>query len=291
MRGYRIMNTDFNYEEAFSRNIGWVTEEEQQILRSKKVAIAGMGGVGGFHLLTLARLGISAFHIADMDEFEQANFNRQVGATMNTIDQAKVEVLSEMALAINPEISIKTFDDGINIKNIDSFLDGADLYVDGLDFFVLDIRRKIFARCAELKIPIITAAPIGMGTGYLIYMPGKMTFEEYFQFKELDEKKMAVNFLIGLVPKAFHRHYLVDPSRMDLKNKRGPSTVMGCLLCTGVVGTESLKILLKRGSVYALPWYHHYDAYCGKWKRGWMPWGNKNPIQRLKCYAAYKIFT
>src|SRR3954467_6277338 len=56
---------DFDYDEAFSRNIGWVTEWEQQILRTKRVAIAGMGGVGGLHLLTLARLGIGAFHISD----------------------------------------------------------------------------------------------------------------------------------------------------------------------------------------------------------------------------------
>ncbi len=285
------MTTPFIYEEAFSRNIGWVTEKEQQILRSKKVAIAGMGGVGGFHLLTLARLGIGAFHISDMDEFELANFNRQVGATMNTIGQQKVDTLAEMAHSINPEIDLKTFPDGISVNNVDEFLQGVDLYVDGLDFFVLDIRRKVFTRCAELNIPIITAAPIGMGTGYLIYQPGQMTFDDYFQFKDLDEKKMAVHFLIGLVPKAFHRHYLVDPTRMDLKNKKGPSTVMGCLLCTGVVGTESLKILLKRGKVYALPWYHHYDAYCGKWKRGWMPMGNKNPIQRLKCRLAYKMFS
>ena len=285
------MRNTYSYEEATSRNIGWVTEKEQQVLRSKKIAIAGMGGVGGFHLLTLARLGIGTFHISDMDEYEVANFNRQIGATMDTLGQSKVETMAKMALSINPELKIKQFDRGISVSNIDKFLEGVDLYVDGLDFFVLDIRRKVFARCAELNIPIITAAPIGMGTGYLIYQPGKMTFEDYFQFGDLNEKKMAVNFLIGLVPKAFHRHYLVDPSRMDLKNKRGPSTVMGCILCTGVVGTESLKILLNRGKVYALPWYHHFDAYCGKWKRGWMPWGNKNPIQRLKCNMAYKHFS
>ena len=51
----------FNYEKAFSRNIGWITKEEQQVLRGKKVAIAGAGGVGGVHLLTLARLGVGNF--------------------------------------------------------------------------------------------------------------------------------------------------------------------------------------------------------------------------------------
>ena len=74
------MSTPFTYDLAFSRNIGWVTRDEQHDLRDKRVAIAGMGGVGGSHLLTLTRLGIGGFHLADFDTFELANFNRQAGA-------------------------------------------------------------------------------------------------------------------------------------------------------------------------------------------------------------------
>ena len=66
------MNQTFSYSQAFSRNIGWVTPSEQNLLRGKRVAIAGMGGVGGVHLLTLARLGVGAFHIADFDRFDLA---------------------------------------------------------------------------------------------------------------------------------------------------------------------------------------------------------------------------
>ena len=58
-------NFTFDYNEAFSRNIGWITEQEQGILKSKRIAIAGMGGVGGSHLLTLTRLGVGNFNIAD----------------------------------------------------------------------------------------------------------------------------------------------------------------------------------------------------------------------------------
>ena len=140
----------FSYDDAFDRNLGWFTGQEQQALKGKTVAIAGMGGVGGVHLLTLVRLGISKFHIADLDSFEVPNFNRQVGAMMSTLDQPKVDVLARMAKDINPEAEIQTFPDGVTPQNLDAFLDGVDLFIDGFDFFVLDIRRKTFARCREL---------------------------------------------------------------------------------------------------------------------------------------------
>src|SRR4051812_38712913 len=84
----------FNYDQAFSSNLGWLTKPEQQILKGKRVAIAGMGGVGGAHLLTLARLGLTRFSIADFDQFEPHNFNRQAGATMDSLGKPKVEVLA-----------------------------------------------------------------------------------------------------------------------------------------------------------------------------------------------------
>ena len=96
------MTEAFSYRQAFSRNIGWVNSKEQEILRHKRVAIAGMGGVGGIHLLTLARLGIGAFHIADFDVFDIVNFNRQVGATVSSLGKPKAEVLSGMAKISTP---------------------------------------------------------------------------------------------------------------------------------------------------------------------------------------------
>ena len=206
----------FTYETAFARNLGWFTEPEQFALRGKCVAIAGQGGVGGVHLLTLARLGIGAFHIADADTFDLVNFNRQIGATMQTIGRPKVEVLNEMALAINPELRIERFDEGVTIENIDRFLRGVDLFVDGFDFFAIDIRRRVFARCSELGIPSITAAPIGMGTAFLAFSPRGMSFEEYFRLEGQPESEQLIRFLVGLTPKGLQRGYLVDPSRVDL---------------------------------------------------------------------------
>lgn len=271
----------FSYEQAFSRNLGWVTKAEQQILRKKRVAIAGVGGVGGVHLLTLARLGIGAFHVADFDSFDIVNFNRQVGAMMSTIGKPKAQVLADMARDINPEIDIRVFPDGVNEQNLPDFFDGVDLYVDGLDFFAFSARQATFAACARLAIPAITAAPLGMGTALLNFLPGQMTFEEYFQWGDLPENEKALRFLLGLAPKGLHGAYLVDPSAINLKEKRGPSTIMGCQLCAGVAGTEALKILLGRGKVWCAPYGWHFDAYRNKYVRTWRPGGNRNILQRL----------
>src|SRR5580698_9868876 len=112
----------FTYDAAFERNLGWFTEADQLALRGKRVAIAGLGGVGGVHLITLARLGIGAFNIADFDHFSLANFNRQIGANVDTLDRPKIEVLEEMARAINPELRITRFNDGVNAENLEAFL-------------------------------------------------------------------------------------------------------------------------------------------------------------------------
>ncbi|OEZ48758.1 ThiF family adenylyltransferase [Duganella sp. HH105] len=275
------MSHDFSYQQAFARNIGWVTQAEQSVLRGKRIAIAGMGGVGGVHLLTLARLGVGAFHIADFDSFDIANFNRQVGATMSTLGLPKVEVLAAMARDINPQLQIERFPTGVDGSNLARFFDGVDLYVDGLDFFAFGARQATFAACARLGIPAITAAPLGMGTAVLNFLPGKMTFEQYFGWGQLPDEEKALRFLVGLAPAGLHAAYLVDPSSINLKEQRGPSTIMGCELCAGAAATEALKILLNRGKVDAAPRGYHFDAYRNKLVRTWRPGGHRHPLQRL----------
>ena len=271
----------FSYAEAFSRNIGWVTRDEQQQLRGKCVAIAGMGGVGGAHLLTLARLGIGAFHIADFDSFGLANMNRQAGAFMSTIDQPKVEVLLQMARDINPELKITAFPDGVTDANLDRFLTGVDVYVDGLDFFAFAARQATFNACTERRIPAVTAAPLGMGTAVLSFLPGRMTFEQYFRWGDHPDDEKAVRFLVGLAPAGLHGRYLVDPSAVSLSEQRGPSSIMGVTLCAGVAATEVLKIALGRGEVLCAPHGMQFDAYRNKLTRTWRPGGNGHPLQRL----------
>jgi molybdopterin/thiamine biosynthesis adenylyltransferase len=279
----------FDYDKAFSRNIGWVTHEEQHILRNKRVALAGAGGVGGIHLLTLARLGIANFNISDFDDFEVHNFNRQAGAFVSTLGEQKVDVMERMAKDINPEADIKSFPEGIFAHNVDEFLENVDVYVDSLDFFALEARKVVYQKCYEKSIPVVVCAPLGMGCASITFMPGKMTFEEYFRFEGKSEEDQYIQFLIGLSPAMLQRSYLVDESAANFKEKRGPSTPMSVSLCAGVAQTEVLKILLQRGKVIAAPHGLHFDAYKNKYVKTWRPFGNAGLIPRIMFKIAKRI--
>jgi molybdopterin/thiamine biosynthesis adenylyltransferase len=281
-----VITPSFDYTAAFSRNIGWLTEDEQQSLASKRIAIAGMGGVGGFHLLTLARLGVGRFSIADMDRFELANLNRQAGATMSTLGRPKVDVLAEMARDINPACGLEIYQDGIHAGNLEGFFAGVDVYVDGLDAFAFGAREAAFAYCAHKGIPAVTVAPLGMSAALINFLPGGMSFEQYFQLSGRSELEKAVRFLVGLAPSLLHRQYLVDRTRVNLRERRGPSTVVACQLCAGVAAGETLKILLGRGKVWAAPHAIQYDAYRNRLAHTWRPGGNRHPLNRLAIALA-----
>ncbi len=271
----------FEYKQAFARNIGWVTTEEQEKLRTKRVAIAGLGGVGGIELLTLARLGIERFSLADFDTFDIANFNRQAGATLSSLGRPKLDVMVDLVRDINPGIDVRLFPTGINSANVRQFLEGADIYVDALDYFAFEARLLVFRACSEMGIPVTTVAPLGMGAAMLNFLPGRMTFDEYFCLEGCDENEQALRLLVGLSPKLLWRPYLVDPSQVRFAGRGGPSTAMACQLCAGIAATEALKILLQRGRVYAAPWVVHFDAYRNTLRTTYRPFGNRNPLQRL----------
>lgn len=276
-----VASYTFDYARAFSRNIGWVTQAEQERLRTARVAIAGLGGVGGAHLLTLCRLGVGNFTISDFDHFDVHNLNRQAGAFMSNMGQSKISTLAKMALDINPEINLRQFAEGVKHDNVDDFLKDVDVYVDGLDFFALPARRMVFAKCREKGIPVLTAAPLGIGIALLYFSPSGMSAEDYFKWDGHEIQEQYARFIAGLSPAMLQRSYLVAPDSVNFQEKRGPSTVMACDMCAGVMGASVLKVLLGRGAIRAVPWAMQFDVYHQRLKLTWRPWGNANPLQML----------
>jgi molybdopterin/thiamine biosynthesis adenylyltransferase len=280
----------WSYEEAFSRNLGLITPDEQNRLRHARVAIAGMGGVGGLHLTTLARLGIGKFTIADPDVFEVANFNRQVGATTATLGRRKVDVMAAQARLINPEAEIHVIPEAIDKSNIEEFFDNANLFVDGIDFFHIEARRLLFAEARRRGLWGITAGPIGLGSAWMTFDPNGMSFEEYFNFPATtDRVEQLISFAIGLTPKGLHLRYM-DLSRVRNDTATVPCSGCACDLAAAVVANESLRILTRRRALRPAPWFHQFDPYVGRYATGKLRGGNRHPIQRLKRWWLRRRF-
>lgn len=279
------------YEKAFSRNIGILSREEQKKLRDTKVSIVGMGGVGGFHLISLVRLGIGKFNIADMDTYELVNIQRQCGAFIDTLGQNKSEVMKKIALSINPHLEITSFNEGVSSENVSDFMADADVLIDGIDFFSIDNRRLIFKEARDKGIYAVTAGPLGYSSAMLIFSPEGMSFDKYFDINdEMDYLEKIIAFGVGLAPAGLHLNYL-NLKDVDLNSKKGPSLVSACNLCSSLASTEILNILLNKKKPRSAPHYFQFDPFLQKLKKGYLMGGNKNVIQKVKRWYLSKKFS
>mgnify|MGYP001160589068 CR=1 FL=1 len=290
MSGHAMPMTAREFQDlAFARNHGLISIDEQDAIGRAIVAIPGMGGVGGQHLISLVRTGFRNFRLADPDTFELVNTNRQFGATNNSVGRSKLTVMTEQAQAINPHVQVEPFPEGVTPANLDTFLRGADVVVDSLDFFAFDIRRKLFMRARELGIPVITAGPLGFSTAVLVFTPSGMSFDEYFDIREgMSQEECFLRFALGLSPRGMHFRY-IDRSRVSLRRRKGPSAYIACQLCAGVASTEAVRLVLGRPGVRPVPAYLQFDPYLDKFCAGRLLGGNRNPLQRLKLAVATKF--
>jgi molybdopterin/thiamine biosynthesis adenylyltransferase len=271
----------------FSRNIGLISEADQAKLYETRVAVAGMGGVGGIHLLTLARMGIGEFTIADMDTYERANISRQFGAKHSTIGEHKTHVLASLLKDINPTINSRIFAEGVSLDNIDSFFEDVDIFVDGIDFFEIEIRRELFKKAREKGIYALTAAPLGFGSTLQVFSPQGMSFDEYFGIsEEMPYLEKLAAFAAGLAPRPYHLKYL-DLSKVSLKEQKGPAVAPACTLAASLVASTIAKITAGE-AVKSVPFYTQIDLYRLKFRNGYLLWGGNNPLQRLKRHMILK---
>ncbi len=278
----------FDYDLAFSRNHGITSATDQARLKNATYAIAGMGGVGGDYLITLLRAGIGNFKIADFDAFEMANFNRQYGATMSSIGLKKLDTMVKLALDINPEAQLKTYEEGINEQNVDDFLTGVDVFIDAVEFFEIKIHRLLINTCIKRNIPVIFGVPLGFGAGVLVFKPEGMNFDDYF---DIDYNAalgiQALKMALGAGPAGFHLKYIL-PAAFDLDSRQAPSIASGCKLVTGIVISKAILALLHPKELKSVPYYTCYDARLNRLKNTYLWRGNKNPLQQLKFFIARK---
>lgn len=147
-------------QEAFSRTQMLLRREAMDKLSRSRVAVFGIGGVGGYVCEALSRSGVGAFDLVDSDRVSLTNLNRQIIATRKTIGQYKVDVMRERILDINPEAQIRVYRSFFLPENADSFPFGEyDYVVDAVD--TVTAKLELIMRAREYGVPVISS----MGAG------------------------------------------------------------------------------------------------------------------------------
>ena len=144
----------------FSRTERLIGKEAMKRLQSARVAVFGVGGVGGYVCEALARSGIGAFDLIDKDTVSITNINRQIIALSSTIGKPKVDVMKERMLDINPDVQIRAHNCFFLPENSDGFpFESYDYVVDAVDTVTAKI--ELIMKCKEKGIPVISS----MGAG------------------------------------------------------------------------------------------------------------------------------
>lgn len=164
------------YKDSFTRNIGVISEEEQEKLRNSRVTVVGAGGVGGITLIQLARMGVGSLHVIDRDVFEASNINRQMLSSVSRLGQEKAEAACEILQDINPSLQIQVTKEFVTESNAGELLANTDVIIDATDNLVA---RAIVHRAAQvLGIPSIWIAvtPPFRG-GVMSFIPESTPYE------------------------------------------------------------------------------------------------------------------
>lgn len=147
-------------EQALSRTAMLIGKDGIEKLKQSRVAVFGVGGVGGYAVEALARSGVGTFHLIDNDTVSESNLNRQIIATTKTIGKLKVEVAKERILEINPDADVYIYPTFFLPENADEFdFSKYDYVVDAID--TVTGKLEIIVRATDAGVPVISA----MGAG------------------------------------------------------------------------------------------------------------------------------
>jgi len=139
----------------FSRNIGSITTAQQLQLQEATVTVIGCGGLGGFVIEELARLGIGSLRICDPDKFSISNINRQLYAQTETLGQYKAAVAAERVHLIHGQTTVLPVMSRFQEEEEQLFAD-TEVVVDCLDN--VNSRRELAELCNQYKIPLVHGA-------------------------------------------------------------------------------------------------------------------------------------
>ena len=179
-------------EKCFTRNIGAITEEECAVLKNKKVFVAGCGGLGGYIIEYLTRIGVGEIVACDGDCFDETTLNRQVLSCEDNIGKNKAEEAFKRAKAIFPEIVFTSVTEFITEENAEKLISGCDVVIDALDS--VKARKVLASACNKLGIPLVHGAIEGWFAQVSVVMPGSTLIDKLYPDENENDNKSSLSF-------------------------------------------------------------------------------------------------
>lgn len=192
-----IATDDAYYRERTDRNIGWITREEQEVLRNSVIGIAGCGGMGGFLASLFCRMGVGEVRIADSETFDLSNLNRQFGASRMSMGQSKALETARLTRAICDDNTLMVFPQGIVEGTARDFAHGCDVILDEIEFWAVGSRILLHLAARPLGVPLLNCNAVGFGSRLFRFDPDGFTMEELLGFTYEEAKRLQERIQSG----------------------------------------------------------------------------------------------
>lgn len=162
----------------YDRNMLTLSKDENDSLKEKKVAVIGCGGLGGYIIEMLARLGIGTIVVVDGDVFEVTNLNRQILSHVENLGKSKAGEALFRIRKVNPDISLIPIEENFTKENYKTILKGCHVVVDALD----NVHSRLLLQkyCEKMNIPLIHGAIAGWYCQVTTILPGDKTLDKIY---------------------------------------------------------------------------------------------------------------
>ncbi|HIJ86312.1 MAG TPA: HesA/MoeB/ThiF family protein [Desulfuromonadales bacterium] len=163
----------------YQRNRQAISASDQLILFRSSIAVIGCGGLGGYVVEELARLGVGRIVVIDPDVFEEHNLNRQLFSTPANLGRAKVEAAAARVSEINPAVTLTAIQEAFSPANGGELLKGCRIVVDALDS--IQVRLELAEVCTTMNIPLVHGAIAGWFGHVTTQFPGDTTLQTIYR--------------------------------------------------------------------------------------------------------------
>lgn len=255
------------YKNMINRNIGLLTESQQETLKNTTIALFGLGGLGGVIGEIFVRSGVGSLKIVDHDKFDPTNLNRQIYSFQDTIGRLKTDVTEEFLKKINPEVKIEKFIE-VTTKNINQILKNASVAVLAIDSAkpCLIISRAT----RKLGIPLVEGWAIPYGN-VRVLTKDSPSLEEAYKLptigKDIDAisdedlKNLKLSMLASLKKIEGVEEFYPPAAIEKIAKGQIPSFAPLVWLTAVLMALETLKIILNWGKISVSPLFSLYNPF------------------------------